>query len=205
MKKLRWILWMGVVVVAAAATGFYVYQEFQKTKTQASPVSDLGGYFSLMDQDQHRRTNADFRGRHMMVYFGYTYCPDICPTALSSMSSALKALGSASSMIQPIFISVDGARDTPQQLKTYMQNFHPSFVALTGSDAEIEEAKRAYKVYATRVTEDGLDPKNYLLDHSSIIYIMDPKGRYVTHFSHETPAGEMAATLRLVLSRKGVS
>src|SRR3954469_23392300 len=114
----------------------------------------IGGPFALTDQNGTRRTDADFRGKLMLVYFGFTYCPDVCPTDLLQMALAVDQLGPAGEMVQPVFITVDPERDTPEHLKHYMPLFHPRFVGLTGDAIAIQAAARAYRVYYKKVEWD---------------------------------------------------
>ena len=158
----------------------------------------IGGPFALTDQNGARRTEADFRGRLMLVYFGFTYCPDICPTDLQQMALAVDQLGPAGEMVQPLFITIDPARDTPGHLKDYMPLFHPRFVGLTGDAAEIREAARAYRVYYEKV--ERADKSDYTLDHSAFIYLMDRGGKYLGFFPPGTSAERIAETLRLRLA-----
>jgi cytochrome oxidase Cu insertion factor (SCO1/SenC/PrrC family) len=163
-------------------------------------VALIGGPFALVDQNGARRTEADFRGQVTLVYFGYTYCPDVCPTELQAMSDAIDALGDAAAKVTPVFISVDPARDTVARLKEYAANFHPRLVALTGSDAEVAEAARSYRVYYQKgKSEGGGGADDYLMDHSGFIYVMGADGRYLTHFSPNTTAEQMAQALRQYL------
>jgi len=154
----------------------------------------IGGPFSLTDQTGARRTDADFRGTHMLIFFGYSFCPDVCPTALQNMTVALDALGPKAARVTPIFITIDPARDTVAALGAYAANFHPRLVALTGTEAEIRAVAKAYRVYFAKVGEDG-DP-DYLVDHTSIVYLMGPDGRYVAHFTHNTSPDELAQALK---------
>ncbi len=165
----------------------------------ASGIARIGGPFSLVDQDGRARTDADFRGGYMMIYFGYTFCPDVCPTALSDMIAAVDELGPLAERIQPVFITVDPARDTPERLKSYVPSFHPRLVGLSGSEAQITAAAKVYRVYYAKAEDPGAGP-DYLMDHSSIIYLMDPDGRYVTHFSHGTGPQQIAERLRSLVS-----
>ncbi|HEX3501474.1 MAG TPA: SCO family protein [Stellaceae bacterium] len=159
----------------------------------AAPAGvSVGGPFTLTDQNGATRRPEDFRGRLMLIYFGYTYCPDVCPTELQTMSEAIDRLGAKGDAVQPIFITVDPARDTPEQLKSYAENFHPRLLALTGSAEQIAEAARAYKVFYQPVKQgDG----EYLMDHSSIVYLMDRDGHYLAHFGGNLTAEQMAATI----------
>jgi protein SCO1/2 len=140
----------------------------------------IGGPFTLTDQHGARVTEQDFAGRFMLVYFGYTFCADICPTSLTVMAAALDGLPEAQAeQVVPILITVDPARDTVEQLAAYAPLFHPRLVALTGSDDEVSEAARAYRVYYHRPDEEG---DAYLVDHSTFVYLMGPDGSYRTHF-----------------------
>jgi protein SCO1/2 len=159
-----------------------------------SGVASIGGPFSLVDQNGKTRTDADFRGKYMLVYFGYTFCPDICPTELQTMSEALDQLGSRAARIQPIFITVDPARDKVPVMKEYVRHFHPSFIGLTGTANEIAAAAKAYRVYYAKAAnaEGGND---YLMDHSGFVYLMGPDGHYLTHFTPQTTPKQMAAAI----------
>ncbi|MBI1276064.1 SCO family protein [bacterium] len=155
----------------------------------ASPVAslDLGGPFTLTDQHGKIRKDEEFRGRFMLVYFGYTFCPDICPTDMLAMSQVLERLGKDGEKVAAMFITVDPERDTAEHLASVMSNFHPDMLALTGSLEQVEAAKQAYKVYSAKATPEGTSA-DYLVDHSTFIYLMGPDGRYITHFNHGTPA-----------------
>jgi cytochrome oxidase Cu insertion factor (SCO1/SenC/PrrC family) len=150
----------------------------------------VGGPFTLVDQDGKTRDDKEFRGKLMLVYFGYTFCPDVCPTTLATMTEALDKLGAKAAKVQPIFITVDPARDTPAVLKRYVANFHPSLIGLTGSAAEIAAAARAYRVYYAKA--DSAAGADYLMDHSGFIYLMGPDGKYLTLLTPQSDAKEMA-------------
>ncbi|MBL8905692.1 MAG: SCO family protein [Rhizobiales bacterium] len=155
----------------------------------------VGGPFELTNQDGKRVRSSDFAGKYLLVVFGYTYCPDICPGELQVVSAALDELGRAAERIQPIFVTVDPARDTPEVLKDYVGNFHPDFVGLTGSEEDIAAIARAYKVYYRKVEQT--DPSiPYLMDHTTLIYLMGPDGSYVTHFAYGTNVAGLAEGLR---------
>jgi protein SCO1/2 len=159
-------------------------------------TSLVGGPFSLTDQNGRRVSDADFRGKLMLVYFGYTFCPDICPTALLDMTQALDALGRDGDKLQPIFITVDPARDTQAALKEYLVNFHPRMLGLTGAAQEIQAAAKSYRVYYANASGKERD---YLMDHTSIVYLMDREGRYLTHFGPTIRGEQMAAAIRKFL------
>ena len=187
MRKYRIVLIAatGIVLAALAAYGLY---------GGGKGSALIGGPFALVDHENRPRTDADYRGNYMLVYFGYTFCPDICPTALQVMTAAMNQLEKPrQDRITPIFITVDPERDTPEHLATYVENFHPRMVGLTGSDKQIASAARAYRVYYGKGEGSGDD---YLVDHSSIIFLMDPNGGYVTHFTHGTAPERLAEKLR---------
>ena len=159
----------------------------------------IGGPFQLIDQEGKTRTDADFKGKIMLVYFGYTFCPDICPAALINMTDALNDLGKKAELIQPIFITIDPERDTVPHLKIYMDNYHPSFIALTGDTQHIEAAKKSYRVFGAKAKPDDTSTE-YIMDHSSIIYVMDRQGRFMTHLNHLTPPKEIVRILEQVVN-----
>jgi cytochrome oxidase Cu insertion factor (SCO1/SenC/PrrC family) len=155
----------------------------------------IGGPFELVDYTGKSWKDTDFKGKPFLIYFGYTYCPDICPTALYNMTQALEKLGGAK-IVQPVFITVDPERDTASQLQLYSQNFHKDFVMLTGTKAQIDQAVGAYRAHAARASQErGKD--DYLIDHSSIIYLMDKNGQFVTHFNHQTQPEEIVERVKV--------
>lgn len=139
----------------------------------------IGGDFHLTDQDGQKRTWAEFGGKYRIVYFGYTNCPDICTPDMQNLMAGLKAFEKVSpelaAKIQPIFITVDPARDTPEVLKQFVSAFHPRAIGLTGSEAEIVDAAKKFAVYSARV--EGSSPENYLMSHSQTPYLMAPDGK----------------------------
>ncbi|HEX9646484.1 MAG TPA: SCO family protein [Alphaproteobacteria bacterium] len=157
----------------------------------------IGGPFTLVDGDGRTVTDADFRGRTLVVYFGYSFCPDVCPTTLAIMARAIDLLGADGEAVVPVFITVDPARDTPAVVGAYVANFHPRMVGLTGSAEQVEAAAKAYKVYYAKAeTEAAAGSDEYLMDHSSIIFLIGPDGRYLDHFTGGTGADQLAAGLR---------
>jgi cytochrome oxidase Cu insertion factor (SCO1/SenC/PrrC family) len=154
----------------------------------------VGGPFTLTDHTGKRVTDNDFRGRYMLVYFGYTWCPDVCPTELQVISAALDHLGDEAGRIRPIFVTVDPERDTVAQMADYVANFHASLVGLTGSPEEIAGVAKAYRVYYAKAKTEGSDT-DYTVDHGSLIYLMDPEGKFVTHFTYGTDPEKLAQGL----------
>ncbi|OZI21296.1 SCO family protein [Bordetella genomosp. 9] len=134
----------------------------------------LGKNLSMVDQDGRPRTLADYAGKVMVVFFGYTQCPDVCPTALAELSQVMQALGDSASRVQVIMVTVDPERDTPEVLKQYVQTFNPSFVGLTGTPEQVKQAASSFKVYYAKVP--AKNGKDYSMDHSAAFYLLDTKG-----------------------------
>lgn len=181
---------LAALVIAGAA--YYFSAQIQTATSTGTAL--VGGPFTLTDQDGRKVTDKDFLGKYMLVFFGYTYCPDLCPTELQVMSAALDSLGAKADAIQPIFISFDAERDTPEVLKQYVSNFHPRLVGLTGTPEEIAVAAKAYRVYYSKVPGSSA-PDTYLMDHSTITYLMDPQGKFLKHFSYSTDSADLAKAL----------
>jgi len=203
LKKVRFVLW-GLVLCALLFIGWLFLQKHRQLNTSEPPIAAAGvpivAAFELIDQKGRVRSEKDFRHKYMLIYFGYSYCPDICPTGLQNITEALTLLGPVADKIQPIFITVDPNRDTQEQLATYMENFHPKFLALTGDTEKIDAAKKAFHVYAATYHGKGeTETLNYLVDHSSLVYLIGPGGKYLTHFTHATSPEDMAKTIREIL------
>jgi cytochrome oxidase Cu insertion factor (SCO1/SenC/PrrC family) len=154
----------------------------------------IGAPFDLIDQNGRRRTDAQFRGKLLVLYFGYTYCPDVCPTDLMAISSAIDLLGPAGNDVQPIFITVDPQRDTVEHLRRYVSAFHPRLVGLTGSEHDIRTLALAYKVYYAKIGAEHGEP--YAIDHTGFIYLVDRNGKYLGFFPPGTRADRMVEIIR---------
>ena len=158
----------------------------------------VGGPFTLQNGDGKPMTEQDFRGKYMLVYFGYTFCPDVCPTTLSAVSDALDKLGPKADKVRTLFISVDPKRDTPAVVKQFAAAFGPRVTGLTGSAAQIAAVAKAYRVYYAE-HRTGPGPDDYTMDHSSILYLMGPDGRFIAPIRADMSPDEMAVSLaRLV-------
>ncbi|HET7852352.1 MAG TPA: SCO family protein [Methyloceanibacter sp.] len=165
---------------------------------QSSGTALIGGPFSLVGADGKPVTDRDFRGRYMLIFFGFTHCPDICPAELQVIAQALDQLGDKANKVVPVFITLDPERDTPEAMANYVKSFGPNFVGLTGSPEAIAAAAKAYRVSYAKV-ENKNSPGDYSVDHSALVYLMDPEGRYVTHFSYGLGAEQMAEKLGKLL------
>ncbi len=182
-------IWIAVLVGAASWIGWDAMQGGQPA---------IGGPFTLVDQNGRTVTNETLKGKPTLIYFGYTFCPDVCPTSLLLMETAIDKLGpDAAKKVNLVFITIDPERDTQKLIKDYVGNFGPTFIGLTGTPEQVAAAARAYRVYFQRVP--GKDGAPYLMDHSSIVYLLDRNGRFITHFTHEAKAEAIAAGVEKLL------
>jgi protein SCO1/2 len=189
-------------------TTFALAQVPQPAKRSAAELMDavmwnrepVGGPFRLTDHQGRVRRDTDFRGKLMLVYFGYTTCPDICPTDLHQIGQALEMLGTSASEVVPIFITLDPQRDTRKLLSAYLPSFHPQIIGLTGSEADIRQVARAYRVFHEKVPVSGW--LRYTVDHSAFIYLMGRNGQYLGFMPPGTPADRMVAVVRPFLAEK---
>lgn len=189
-----------LLVLAAFAAGLaiflavFLYATGQFGGSGRSPgASAIGGPFQLVDQDGKRVTEQDLKGKPTLIFFGYTHCPDVCPTTLFEVSEVMRVLGPDAERTGAYFITVDPERDTPAAMKDYLSSFDPHLRALTGERAAIDAVEKVYRVYAKKVpTESG----DYSMDHTALVYLMDKQGRFVAPFSLKRKPEESAAELR---------
>ena len=167
-----------------------------ESASQQQQTADIGGPFILLDSDGNNVTDADFDASYLLISFGFTSCPDVCPTALQSIGQAMDLLGQDGDRVQPLFITLDPERDTPEVVGDYAEAFHPKLIGLTGSAAQIAQAAGAYRVYYAKVPDPNDDDAGYTIDHSAFIYLMSPDGTYLTHFSHASTPEDIAAGVR---------
>ena len=184
-----------LVLLAAFVAGAFVLTAgvMLLAPRDVTQPSSVGGPFQLIDQDGKTVTEADFQGKPLLVFFGFTHCPDICPTTLFEVSEIFNRLGNDAEKVNAIFVTVDPERDTPEKLKLYLSSFHPRISALSGSNAQIEAIKKVYFVYAKRVPLEG---GGYTMDHTSIVYLMDKQGKFIAPFNLKRDADAAAADLR---------
>lgn len=181
--------------------GFTAYVGYMLVFSPKPVEIPIGGPFTLVDHDGRSVTNETYKGRYRLVFFGYTFCPDICPTKLTEITLALDTFAQTSperaAKIVPIFISVDPERDTVDALRAYRRHFHPRLVTLTGTAEQIRAVTKAYKAYYNKVYPDEKSRKanEYLIDHSAYMYLMGLDGGYLTHFTQSTTPEQMAARL----------
>ena len=189
-----------LIIIALLCAGAAVYLLWQDFEPHAPGFSGaeaaIGGPFALVDQFGHSRTDRDFRGHYLLLYFGYTYCPDVCPTTLAVMAKILANLGGKAERITPVFITVDPARDTPAVLKAYLAVFGSRFVGLTGTPAQIAKVAHEYRVYYARHPLPG---GTYSVDHSSAIYLIDPGGKFAKAYDGDAGAAPIVKDLQSLL------
>ena len=190
-----------LLVLAAFLTGLVLFSAVVFIVTGRSPTpvalqSAVGGPFRLIDQNGKPVTDQEMKGRPFLVFFGFTHCPDVCPTTLFEVSEILGALGPDGERVRALFVTVDPERDTPDKLKDYLSSFDPRLIGVTGDEAAIKAMERAYRVYAKRVPLEG---GGYTMDHTAIVYLMDKDGRFVAPFNMKRRPAEAAAELRRYL------
>lgn len=191
------VTWGSLLLLLITGAGLVYYFDTEKrrrlkdvTKDRSVGKAAIGGPFELVDQDGKKVTQADFVGGWNLIYFGFTYCPDICPQELEKMAKAIDAIEKKAKVtVRPIFISVDPERDTPEQVRQYVTEFHPRLVGLTGSPHAVQEVARSYRVYYMKTEEEGND---YLVDHSIIMYLMDPNMGFVKFFGKNNDVDQLS-------------
>lgn len=176
-------------------TAFLISGRPPSLTAQPGP-SAIGGPFKLTDQDGRTVTDESLKGKPFLVFFGFTHCPDVCPTALFEVSEVLRMLGPDADRAAALFVTVDPERDTPARLKDYLSSFDPHLRGLTGDEKALADMQRAYRVYAKKVPLDGGD---YTMDHTALVYLMDKEGRFVAPFNLKRPPEAAAADLRKYL------
>ena len=188
LRRAAWIL------VGLAALGLVLFVALRPgAPAPPSGALAIGGPFQLIDQSGRSVDQRILKGRWSAVFFGYTFCPDVCPTTLGVISQALDKMGVDQNRIVPVFITIDPDRDTPSVLKNYMAAFGPRFVGLTGSQAQITAVEKEYRVYAKK---QPLAAGGYGMDHSSVIYLMGPDGKLVSFYDEATSPDDLAKDLR---------
>jgi cytochrome oxidase Cu insertion factor (SCO1/SenC/PrrC family) len=175
-----------LLLTFAAGLGFYAWNTSWIDKT-VSGVALIGGPFEMVNQNGTKVTEKDFAGKPVLLFFGYTYCPDVCPTELQIISATLDKLGDQAKDVQSVFVTIDPERDTPAVLRTYLESFGPRWIGLTGTPEQVRVITRAWHVFYEK-RDNKAAPKDYLMDHSSFIFLMGPDGKFLKHFNYTTDA-----------------
>ena len=192
---------LGLVSVSALAAAFILITwEPPLPPPTTSGTADIGGPFTLVSTRGDTVTDQTFHGKWLVLFFGYTYCPDVCPTTLNNISLALEGLGADASKLQPAFVTVDPKRDTRDVLTEYLKSFDPRIIGLTGTQAQIDHMVKEYHVYAAPQKSENGD-NDYLVAHSAYIYLMDPKGKFMNVIQGTESGQEIAAWLRKETAR----
>ncbi len=196
-RFLRWgqFAFIALFAVALVAAGGVLWTLYNRAET-GEP--SLGAPFALIDQNGNQVTDKDLRGQFLLVYFGYSFCPDICSTSIDKMSQAVQRLGKAGERVVPIFITLDPARDTQDILREYASHFHPRLLALRGAETDIVALAKAYRLYFRKIaggTGGNGTGNDYLVDHSAFIYFMGPDGAYISLFGPEVDPDSMATEI----------
>lgn len=186
------ILALVSILIASVAVVMLIRPDVSEHPVQRTSGEALvGGPFELVNGSGETVTEADFAGQYMLIYFGFTFCPDVCPTELSRISTAMEDLGTEADKVTPIFITIDPERDTPEAVGAYVDHFHPRMVGLTGTPDQIKQVAGEYRVYYKKVKDESSSAE-YTMDHTSIIYLMGPDGKFLTHFGPGTKPETMA-------------
>jgi protein SCO1/2 len=197
------LLVIGVIAAGIALRAVTSHQAPKKNniaavtqKSQSTGKPSIGGAYTLVNQNGHVVSDKSYRGKYVLIFFGYTFCPDVCPTTLTTLSTAIDLLGKDAEKIKPLFVTIDPLRDTPGYLKEYLAHFHKSFDGLTGNMQQIKHIKKVFRIYATKAKVDKSDREVYLMNHSSVSYLIGPDGKFLTFFSHGTEAKVIANKLK---------
>lgn len=182
MKRIRYILW-GAVVIAAVIFGGHELSHMFETKSASKPT--FQPQFTLTNHDGEPVSEATYRGDWALVFFGFTNCPDICPTTLAELSNVMDDLGADASKVKPLFITIDPDRDRVADVAKYVSAFHPSIIGLTGSNNQIASAASSFKAFFERVPQETA-PNGYTMGHSSILYLISPEGNFVRTYQFGT-------------------
>ncbi len=205
-RRLLWLLVFAACLLAVYVVAVYMRQSTELSKDQNPGIiktdADIGGLYSLTSHTGTKVSSTDFAGKLQLIYFGFTYCPDICPMELQTITSVMNRLPpELADQVQPVFITIDPERDTPEHLAEYLGLFHPRFMGLTGSQAEIKKVADEYKIYFQKVEDPG--SSQYLMDHTTFTYLMDQEGSLIALFRYPANPDLMLQEVRQHL--KGTS
>lgn len=187
------------MVVGLSLLGYQAWVATRPVPTaQEAMRASIPGEFQLVDQTGKTVTKADYQGKWLLIFFGYTHCPDVCPTTLNTVAEVLEKLGDRAGQVQPLFITVDPERDTPEQLADYVGAFDPRIAGLGGTPAQIKKAAQSFKVYYARVDQEGGD---YSMDHTAYLYVMDPEGRLESVYSFQDDVEKLYEGVNALLTK----
>jgi protein SCO1 len=209
-SPLTWPIVCAVAVVGGGAVFAYrkrVRDAEQEQRNKSAGRAAIGGPMSLVRDDGMPVTDADYRGRFLLLYFGFTFCPDVCPAELRKMATVVDLLekrGIGADTLQPMFVSLDPNRDTVAQVRYYVRDFHDRLVGFTGTPDQCADAARQYRVYSSRTGDDSADSNDYLVDHSIITYLVDRGGQFSAYYAQTKTAAEIADAVEKEIRAKGL-
>jgi protein SCO1/2 len=195
-RTARVLLVLGAFIAGLVLFSAVIFIVTGRTPAPMAISSAIGGPFRLVDQEAKPITDQDLKGKPFLVFFGFTHCPDICPTTLFEVSEILRSLGKDADRVRALFVTVDPERDTAEKMKDYLSSFDPHLIGVTGDPASIAAMNKAYRVYSKKVPLEG---GGYTMDHTAIVYLMDKEGRFVAPFNMKRKPQEAAADLRRYL------
>tara|TARA_R110002073_G_scaffold138601_1_gene288372 strand:- start:58 stop:681 length:624 start_codon:yes stop_codon:yes gene_type:complete len=205
LRKIRISLWVLVGLATVVGGGLELWHqlapESPPTATEAAG-SAISTDFELVDHTGKTATDENFRGKWLLVFFGFTHCPDVCPTGLATIAQVMDELGPEGEEVQPLFVSIDSERDTPETMAEFVSAFHPRIVGLTGATEAIASAAKNFRVYYGRV-DDASSPNGYTMEHTTSVYLIDPEGRFVKPYSYNATSDDIADDLRRKLKGNG--
>ena len=199
MKTARFVAWGAVAVVLAIVASVFLVQQLDEDGGGVPAIASVGGPFELVDQHGDTVTEADLKGHPTAIFFGYTFCPDVCPTTLFEMSNYLEELGTDANKLKVYFVSVDPERDTQDVLSEYLQAFDPRISGLTGSREQVDQIVKAYRVFARKVESETGGP--YLMDHTATVYLLDDDGAFTSTLAYQEPAETAIKKLRNLIDQ----
>lgn len=194
MSTRKFLFIIGSLSIALIALAWVGLEIWTSGKMGTSRANLVGGPFELIDHNGKTVTDKDFSDQFKLIYFGYTYCPDVCPTELLEMTEALNIIGADADKIKPLFITIDPERDTVEIMKAYQEHFYPTFSNLTGTQEQIDVAAKAYRIYYKKASSG--ETTEYLMDHTSLIFLMAPNGDFLTHFNFEATPEQIAKGIK---------
>lgn len=213
-KNIIMVTWRSLAVTSVVVGGIVAWISYLKKEKQTQMDKErkkeigkakIGGPFSLIDQDGNPKSNQDFVGKWILLYFGFTHCPDICPDEMEKISTAYTQLAEERKKkksvdeIVPLFITVDPVRDTPKVVKEYIKEFHPDWIGLTGSEEKVKEASKSYRVYFSAGPRD--DDDDYIVDHTIITYLVDPDGHFVDYYGQRKTATDLVTSIKVHMKK----
>ncbi len=199
LKTTRLIVWAAVAVIVVATLAGFAWQRFAPGTTEAA-AGKFGGPFTLVDQTGKTVTEADLSGSPTLLFFGYTHCPDVCPTTLSDLTEVMQDLGADADKVKVFFVTVDPERDTQEVMAQYWQAFDPRFRMLTGTPDQVKQALSDYHVFAEKAPSETRDPNDYAMNHTAAVYMLDADGKFVGTLSYQEDLKNIVSKVKQLIA-----